>query len=118
MLDRLKEYLEMFEQEKREIEQADDEELVAEMVRAYEVEVRAKLKDKRNAAIADKEADIKAVERLIALENAKIEAEANASAETEVVADGFQIDGAEPYSISDSIEISEQNPNPDSGISI
>lgn len=72
MLERLKEYRDKFEQEKREIEQANVDEWVASMLIAYEAEIRADYEKRRAASIAEKDNEIKVLDKLIALETEKI----------------------------------------------
>lgn len=73
MLEKLKEYLEAFEQDRQVVEQSNDDDLITEMVLRYEAEVRATLEEKRKEKLAEIDGDIKTVKKLIEIETAKAE---------------------------------------------
>lgn len=77
MVDKLKEYRELFEQEKLELETASDEPYIAEAVKKYEAELRETLCKQHAEAIASKEAEIQVIDKLIMLETEKLEAQQN-----------------------------------------
>lgn len=84
MLERLKEYREKFEEEKLEIETANDEQYIAESVAKYEAELRETLAEKRAEIVAKKAAEIDTIDKLIALETERLEAEESAKREQDI----------------------------------
>lgn len=78
MVQRLFEHLALFEKEKIEIETADTEAVVKELVADYEVKVRKELEDKRAKNLEAKDVEINAIKRLIEIEQRKEEEEAQA----------------------------------------
>lgn len=77
MVEKLKEYRELFEQEKLELETANDEPYIAEAVKKYEAELRETLCKQHAEAIASKEAEIQVIDKLIMFETEKLQAQQN-----------------------------------------
>ena len=78
MVQRLIEHLELFEREKIEIETADTEVVVKELVAEYEAKVRKELEEKRVKSLEAKDVEINALKRIIEIEQRKQEEEAQA----------------------------------------
>ena len=85
MVERLNEYLAKLESEKVDIENADVEEVIKQMVSDYEASVRADFANKRAKSLADKEIEINVFKRFIEVETLKAE-EARFRAEQELAA--------------------------------
>ena len=84
MVERLNEYLAKLESEKVDIENADVEEVIKQMVSDYEASVRSDFANKRAKSLADKEIEINVFKRFIEVE--KAEEEARFRAEQELAA--------------------------------
>lgn len=86
MVERLNEYLAKLESEKVDIENADVEEVIKQMVSDYEASVRADFANKRAKSLADKEIEINVFKRFIEVETLKAAEEARFRAEQELAA--------------------------------
>lgn len=75
MVERLKEALAECEAEKVAIETRDDEQAILEEVAKFEAEVRSTYAEKKQAELVEKGYEIKALENLVAKEEARIASE-------------------------------------------
>ena len=80
MLDKLREALAECVAEKTAAESVSYENEIAEKVAEYEAKIRAEYNDKKNADVLDVSYQIRAIEKLIAKEEARLVAEAEAAA--------------------------------------
>lgn len=95
MVERLNEYLAKLESEKVDIENADVEEVIKQMVSDYEASVRADFANKRAKSLADKEIEINVFKRFIEVETLKEEARFRAEQELAAISTadiGYQAD--------------------------
>lgn len=76
MVERLKEFVFSLETEKADIETANFEEVIKAKVEDFEKQVRAEFAEMRSKRIAEKEVEINVVNRLIEIEEKRIEEEA------------------------------------------